>query len=426
VKTNFIEELKWRGLYHDAIDGIEEQLNKEMTTGYIGFDPTGDSLHIGHFQQIMLLKRLQMAGHKPIALMGGATGRVGDPTGKSEERKLLTDDEINANIAGIQKQLSKFIVFGTGKNDAILVNNYDWFKEFSFLDFIRDVGKHSTVSYMMSKDSVQNRLESGLSFTEFTYQLIQGYDFVHLNRNYDCKLQLGGSDQWGNITSGVELTRRIDGNKVYAVTSPLILRADGTKFGKSATGENVWLNPLLTSPYKFYQFLLNRTDEEALNLNRRFSFKSFEEIVALESAHTENPGLRLVQNSLAEELTIMVHSKEELNNAKEASQLLFKGGIDALKEIDYTTLVGIFDGVPRFKISRDKINSGIDIVDLLAIETTILPSKGQARQKLGENAISINKSKVGLEYRVSAGDIIHDKLILVQQGKKLDFIVEII
>jgi tyrosyl-tRNA synthetase len=426
VKTNFIEELKWRGLYHDAIDGIEEQLNKEMTTGYIGFDPTGDSLHIGHFQQIMLLKRLQLAGHKPIALMGGATGRVGDPTGKSEERKLLTDDEINANIAGIQKQLSKFIEFGTGPNDAILVNNYDWFKEFSFLDFIRDVGKHSTISYMMSKDSVQNRLESGLSFTEFTYQLIQGYDFVHLHRNFNCKLQLGGSDQWGNITSGVELNRRIDGNKVYAVTSPLILRADGSKFGKSEGGENVWLNPLMTSPYKFYQFLINRTDDEALNLNRRFSFKSFEEIVALEKTHLEAPHLRLVQKSLAEELTTMVHSAEDLANAEKASQVLFGGGIEALKEMDYATLEEIFDGVPRFQIAKDKISNGIDIVDFLVAETSILPSNGQARQKLGENSISINKAKITPDYKIGSDDILHGKMILAQQGKKSYFFVEVI
>lgn len=425
MKQNFIEELKWRGLYHDAIDGIEEQLNKEMTTGYIGFDPTGVSLHLGSFQQIMLLKRLQLAGHKPIALMGGATGRVGDPK-MSGERTLLSIDEINANIEGIQKQLSKFIEFGTGKNDAILVNNYDWFKEFSFLDFIRDVGKHATVGYMMSKDSVQNRLETGISFTEFTYQLIQGYDFVHLFKNHNCKLQLGGSDQWGNITTGVELTRRMLGEKVYAVTSPLIVRADGSKFGKSEGGENVWLNPLMTSPYKFYQFLFNRTDDEALNLNRRFSFKSFEEIVEMEKLHTEDAGKKIIQKSLAEELTIMVHSKEEFENALKASQVLFGGGIDTLKAMDYETLEEILDGVPRFKISKEKISNGIDIVEFLVAETKILPSNGQARQKLGENSISINKAKVALDYKLSSDDILHGKMILAQQGKRSYFVVEVI
>lgn len=425
MSINFIEELKWRGLYHDAIDGIEEQMKKEVTSGYIGFDPTGVSLHLGSFQQIMLLKRLQLAGHKPIALMGGATGRVGDPK-MTGERTLLSIDEINANIEGIQNQLSKFIEFGTGKNDAILVNNYDWFKDFSFLDFIRDVGKHMTVGYMMSKDSVQNRLETGISFTEFTYQLIQGYDFVHLFKNHNCKLQLGGSDQWGNITTGVELTRRMLGEKVYAVTSPLILRADGSKFGKSEGGENVWLNPLMTSPYKFYQFLLNRTDDEALNLNRRFSFKSFEEIVAMEKAHAEAPHLRLIQKSLAEEMTIMVHSAEDLTNVEKASQVLFGGGIETLKEMNYATLEDIFDGVPRFQIAKDKISNGIDIVDFLVAETQILPSNGQARQKLGENSISINKAKVGLDYKLSSEDIIHGKMILAQQGKKSYFFVEVI
>lgn len=425
MSTNFIEELKWRGLYHDAIDGIEELMNKERISGYIGFDPTGDSLHIGHFQQIMLLMRLQKAGHKPIALMGGATGRVGDPK-MTGERTLLSIDEINANIVAIQKQLSKFIEFGTGVNDAILVNNFDWFKDFSFLDFIRDVGKHITVGYMMSKDSVQNRLETGISFTEFTYQLIQGYDFVHLFKNHNCKLQLGGSDQWGNITTGVELSRRMLGEKVYAVTSPLILRADGTKFGKSEGGENVWLNPEKTSPYKFYQFLLNRTDDEALNLNRRFSFKTYDEIVAMEKAHEEAPHLRLIQKSLADELTTMVHSAEDLINAQKASQVLFGGGIDSLKEMDYATLEEIFDGVPRFQITKDKISNGINIVDFLVSETSILPSNGQARQKLGENAMSINKAKISQDYKLSSDDILHGKMILVQQGKKNYSFVEVI
>lgn len=427
MNTNFIEELKWRGLFQDCVSETEQQLQKESTTGYIGFDPTGNSLHIGHFQQIVLLRRLQLAGHRPIALMGGATGRVGDPTGKTEERKLLSIDEINANIEGIKNQLSKFIDFGSGKNDAILVNNYDWFKDFSFLDFIRDVGKHITVSYMMSKDSVQNRLETGLSFTEFTYQLIQGYDFLHLYKAHNCKLQLGGSDQWGNITTGVELTRRITSDKVFAITSPLILREDGSKFGKTATGDNVWLNPAMTSPYKFYQFILNCTDEKILDLNRRFSFKSKEEILDLEAQQQASPHLRILQKSLGQELTSMVHSPEDFQTAEKASQILFgNSSIEALKELTEQTMQDVFEGVPRYPLSKDKLDNAVDIVEFLVSEAKILPSNGQARQKLGENAISINKAKVNGEYKVSSQDIINDKYILVQQGKKNYFLVELI
>jgi tyrosyl-tRNA synthetase len=423
---NFIEELKWRGLFQDMVAGTEEYLASANAAGYIGFDPTADSLHLGSFQQIVLLKRMQLAGIRPIALMGGATGRVGDPTGKTEERQLLNDEILDKNIQGIKNQLSKFIHFGEGPKDALLVNNYDWFRDWTFLDFIREVGKHITIGYMMSKDSVQNRLETGLSFTEFTYQLIQGYDFLHLFDKYNCKLQMGGSDQWGNITTGVEMIRRMKGEKGFAITSPLVTRADGSKFGKTATGENVWLDPTKTSPYKFYQFLLNRSDEEAKDLNRRFSFKSIPEIEAMEKQHAAEPHLRILQKSLAEELTIMVHSKEDLDIAIKASQVLFgNSSIDALKEMSKETIFEIFEGVPRHTISREKVIETKEIIPFLVDETNIFPSNGQARQKLTENAISINKTKVGVEYIISDKDIIHDSIILVQQGKKNYFLVEI-
>jgi tyrosyl-tRNA synthetase len=426
VKTNFIEELKWRGLFQDCVAETEAQLQKETTTGYIGFDPTGVSLHLGSFQQIVLLKRLQLAGHKPIALMGGATGRVGDPK-MTGERTLLSIDEINANIEGIQNQLSKFIAFGSGSQDAILVNNYDWFKDFSFLDFIRDVGKHIPIGYMMSKDSVQNRLETGISFTEFTYQLIQGYDFLHLYKAHNCKLQLGGSDQWGNITTGVEMVRKIAGEKAYAITSPLVLRPDGSKFGKSEGGDNVWLNPSMTSPYKMYQFLLNQTDDQILNLNRRFSFKSREEIEAMEKSHEEAPHMRIIQKSLGQELTTMIHSVEEFQVAEKAGQILFgNASIDTLKEMNYEALNDVFEGVPRFQLTKDKLSGGIDIVEFLVAETGIFPSNGQARQKLGENAISINKMKVAIDYKLTSSDLLHSKMILVQQGKKNYYVVDVL
>lgn len=425
MNTNFIEELKWRGKFQDCVAETENQLQKESTTGYIGFDPTASSLHLGNFQQIVLLKRLQLAGHKPIALMGGATGRVGDPK-MTGERTLLSIDEIDSYIASQKKQLEKFIEFGSGKNDAILVNNYDWFKDFSFLDFIRDVGKHITVSYMMSKDSVQNRLESGISFTEFTYQLIQGYDFLHLYKNYNCKLQLGGSDQWGNITTGVELVRRIMGEKVYAITSSLVTKSDGTKMGKSEAGENVWLDPTLTTPYKLYQFILNRTDDEILNLNRRFSFKGKEEIEAMEAEFKTAPHLRSIHKSLGQELTTMIHSDVDYEQAVSLSSLLFSGGLNELKAASYEGLKEVFGGLNQYQIARDKLSQGIDITEFLVSGTNIFPSNGQARQKLGENAISINKSKVTLDYKVSADDVLHERLILVQQGKKNYYFVELV
>jgi tyrosyl-tRNA synthetase len=425
VSTNFIEELKWRGKFQDCVAETEAQLQKESTAGYIGFDPTASSLHLGNFQQIVLLKRLQLAGHKPIALMGGATGRVGDPK-MTGERTLLSIDEIDSYIASQKKQLEKFIEFGTGKNDAIMVNNYEWFKDFSFLDFIRDVGKHITVSYMMSKDSVQNRLETGISFTEFTYQLIQGYDFLHLYKNYNCKLQLGGSDQWGNITTGVELVRRVLGEKVYAITSSLLTRSDGTKMGKSEAGENIWLDSKKTSPYKLYQFVLNRTDDEILNLNRRFSFKVKEEIEAMEAEFKAAPHLRSIHKALGQELTTMIHSEGEYHQAIALSELLFSGDIEALKSTDYDGLKEVFGGLKQFSVSRDKLSHGIDITEFLVADTQIFPSNGQARQKLGENAISINKTKIAGDYKITAHDVLHEKMILVQQGKKTYFFVELV
>ena len=424
--SEFIEDLKWRGLFQDMVAGTEEYLNSENASGYIGFDPTADSLHLGSFQQIILLKRMQLAGIRPIALMGGATGRVGDPTGKTEERQLLDNESLQKNIDGIKKQLSKFIQFGNGPKDALLVDNYDWFKDWTFLDFIREVGKHITVGYMMSKDSVQNRLETGLSFTEFTYQLIQGYDFLHLFDTYKCKLQMGGSDQWGNITTGVELIRRIKGEKGFAITSPLVTRADGSKFGKTASGENIWLDPAKTSPYKFYQFLLNRSDEEAKDLLRRFSFKDRETIEAHEIAHLEVPHLRILQKALAEELTILVHSESDLETAQKASQILFgSSDIEALQSLSIQTIEEIFEGVPQHHIQSAQIEKGMDIISFLVEGTQIFSSNGQARQKIGENAISINKQKINLEKLIDKNDLLHNQYILVQQGKKNYFLVHI-
>lgn len=424
--SEFIEDLKWRGLFQDMVAGTEEYLNSENASGYIGFDPTADSLHLGSFQQIILLKRMQLAGIRPIALMGGATGRVGDPTGKTEERQLLDNESLQKNIDGIKKQLSKFIQFGNGPKDALLVDNYDWFKDWTFLDFIREVGKHITVGYMMSKDSVQNRLETGLSFTEFTYQLIQGYDFLHLFDTYKCKLQMGGSDQWGNITTGVELIRRIKGEKGFAITSPLVTRADGSKFGKTASGENIWLDPDKTSPYKFYQFLLNRSDDEAKDLLRRFSFKNRETIEAHEIAHLEVPHLRILQKALAEELTILVHSESDLEIAQKASQILFgTADIEALQSLSIQTIEEIFEGVPQHQINRSQIDEGMEIISFLVEGTKIFSSNGQARQKVGENAISINKQKINLEKQIDKNDLLHNQYILVQQGKKNYFLVHI-
>ena len=426
---NFVEDLKWRGTLHDAMPGTEEQLQKEMTSAYIGFDPTSDSLHVGSFAQIMLLKRFQLAGHKPIALVGGATGMIGDPSGKSQERNLLNEETLNKNLNGIKAQLSKFLDFDSGEpNAAVMVNNYDWMKEFSFLDFIRDVGKHITVNYMMAKDSVKKRLSSdsntGMSFTEFTYQLVQGYDFLWLYENMNCKLQMGGSDQWGNITTGTELIRRKAGGEAFALTIPLITKADGGKFGKTEHG-NVWLDPEKTSPYQFYQFWLNTSDEDAEKYIKVFTLLSYEEIDELINQHREAPHLRLLQKKIAEEITTMVHSKEEYEMAVEASQILFgKGTAEQLKKLNESTFLDVFEGVPQFTVSKDEINQGINVVDLLAEKTDVFASKGELRRTISGNGLSINKDKV-TDPDLVIGDefLINGKYILAQKGKKNYYVI---
>lgn len=420
---NFIEELRWRGMIHDMTPGTEEQLNKEMTTAYVGIDPTADSLHIGHLVSIMMLKHFQVKGHKPIALIGGATGMIGDPSGKSEERNLLDEKTLRHNQDSIEKQLAKFLDFDKSlKNNAEMVNNYDWMKEFSFLKFIRDVGKHITVNYMMAKDSVKKRIGSdsatGMSFTEFSYQLVQGFDFLFLFQNKNCKLQMGGSDQWGNITTGTELIRRKESGEAFALTCPLITKADGGKFGKTETG-NVWLDPAKTSPYKFYQFWLNTSDEDAKKYIRIFTLFSKEEIDGMIEEHEQAPHQRILQKALAEDITVKVHSHEDLQAAKEASQILFgKGTTETLKKIDEDTLLSVFEGVPRHKISRDLLAGSIDITEFLSTHSGIIPSKSEARRMLKGNAIAINKAKVNDAYSVDQEDIINGKYILVQKGKK--------
>ncbi len=385
---DFVEELRWRGLLHDAMPGTQELLNTEQVTGYVGFDPTADSLHIGNLVPITQLMHFQRAGHIPMALVGGATGMVGDPSGKSDERKLLDVATIEHNISCQKKQLEKFIEFGEGGNKAKMVNNYDWFKNWSFLDFIRDVGKHITVSYMMGKDSVKNRLESGgLSFTEFSYQLVQGYDFLHLYKNEGCKLQMGGSDQWGNITTGTELIRRMAGGEGYALTAPLITKADGTKFGKSEGG-NVWLDPTKTSPYKFYQFWLNVADEDAVRFIKIYSLKNREEIEALISQHSGQEHLRLLQKELAAEMTVRVHSENDLEMALKATQIFFgNGSAEDLKALDESTLAAAADGMERFEVPKSALIEGIAVLDLLAIQTQIFPSKSEARKMLQANGL---------------------------------------
>ena len=423
MKTNFVEELRWRGMIHDMMPGTEEQLNKEMTVAYVGIDPTADSLHIGHLVSIMMLKHLQAAGHKPIALVGGATGMIGDPSFKSAERKLLTTEEIQHNVDGIRKQLSKFLDFDKGENAAELLNNYDWMKDYLFLDFIRDVGKHITVNYMMAKDSVKKRMETGISFTEFSYQLLQGYDFLTLYRTKGCKLQMGGSDQWGNITTGTELIRRMEGGEAFALTCPLITKADGTKFGKTEGG-NVWLDPEKTSPYKFYQFWLNCSDEDSVKYIRIFTMLSKEEIEALEAEHAQAPHLRLLQKALAKELTIRVHSQKDYEQAVAASEILFgKGTTEQLQQLDKGTIASVFEGVPQFTIAKSKVEAGIDVVDLLAVETNVFASKGEIKRALKENSISINKTKIPEGYNVTANDILAGSYIVVQKGKKNYYLI---
>ncbi len=421
---NIVEELRWRGLIHDMMPGTEEQLLKESTATYIGFDPTSDSLHIGSLVPIILLMHLKNFGHKPIALVGGATGMIGDPSGKSDERNLLDEATLAKNVAGIKKVLSQFLDFNdTADNAAVLVNNYDWMKDFSFIDFARDVGKRITVNYMMAKDSVKKRLGEeggGMSFTEFTYQLIQGYDFYHLHKNHNCLLQMGGSDQWGNITTGTELVRRMndDGAKAYALTCPLITKADGSKFGKSEGG-NVWLDAEKTSPYKFYQFWLNTSDEDAEKYIKIFTFKTQEEVNAIIKEHQEAPHLRVLQKALA-------HNQEALDTAITASGILFgKADVSALNKLSARDLEEVFDGVPTFSLPSAEINDGISLVEFFAEKTAILGSNGEARRAIKENSLSINKAKVSADYQVSAKDVLTNGYILAQRGKKNYFLVKV-
>lgn len=426
---NFIEELKWRGMIHDVMPGTEEQLAKEMTSAYIGFDPTSDSLHIGSLVPILLLVHFQRAGHKPFALVGGATGMVGDPSGKSEERNLLSEDILRKNVDGVHKQLAKFLDFDPSKpNAAEMVNNYDWFKEISFLNFIRDVGKHITVNYMMAKDSVKKRIESenGISFTEFTYQLIQGYDFYYLYKNKNCKLQMGGSDQWGNIVTGTELIRRKDGGEAFALTCPLIKKADGGKFGKTEKG-NVWLDPKRTSPYAFYQFWINASDEDAQKFIRIFTFLSKETIEELTKQHAEAPHLRILQKALAKEVTAFVHGEEELKTAEDASQILFGAGTaETLAKLDEATFLSVFEGVPVFELQKSALEQGINILELTSVQTQIFPSKGEARRTVEGGGLSINKNKIaGIDAIVNTSHLINNKYILVQKGKKNYFIIKV-
>ncbi len=426
---NFIEELTWRGMIHDVMPGTEELLQKEMTCAYVGIDPTADSLHIGHLVGVMMLKHFQRAGHKPIALIGGATGMIGDPSGKSQERNLLDEKTLRHNQTCLQKQLERFLDFKSdADNAAELVNNYDWMKRFTFLDFIRDVGKHITVNYMMSKDSVKKRLSSeskqGMSFTEFTYQLVQGNDFLHLYREKNCKLQMGGSDQWGNITTGSELVRRIEGESVYALTCPLITKADGTKFGKTESG-NVWLDSKLTSPYKFYQFWLNTSDVDAEKYIKIFTLLSKEEVAALVAEHAEAPHARALQKRLAKEITCMVHSESEFEAAVEASLILFgRGTTDSLKKLDEDTFLSVFEGVPTFSVSKSELKNPVAVMDLLTDMATVFPSKGELRRTITGGGLSINKEKVSqIDATLGLDALLNDKYLLVQKGKKNYYIL---
>jgi tyrosyl-tRNA synthetase len=423
---NFVNEMQWRGMLQDMMPGTEEELNKGMVSGYIGFDPTADSLHVGHLMQVMTLIHFQRAGHKPYALVGGATGMVGDPSGKSAERNLLNEDVLNHNVQCIHTQLEKFLNFNCGANSAVMVNNYDWFKTFSFLDFIRDVGKHITVNYMMAKDSVKRRLEgeTGMSFTEFTYQLVQGYDFYYLWKNNSIKIQMGGSDQWGNIVTGTELIRRKSGGEAFALTTNLIKKSDGTKFGKTESGA-VWLDPKKTSPYKFYQFWLNASDDDVKSWIRIFTLLSKEEIELLEAEHLPAPHLRILQKALAKDITIRVHGEEEYNNAVVAAEILFSNSTaEAFAKLDETTFLDIFDGVPNFKVAKSGLLSGIPLVDFLADSTQVFPSKSEAKKMLQGGGVSINKSKLeDINALVNSTHLINDKYIIVQKGKKNYYLI---
>lgn len=426
--TNFVEELRWRGMLHDIMPNTEEKLNEGMCAGYIGFDPTADSLHVGHLTQIMTLIHFQRAGHKPYALVGGATGMVGDPSGKSAERNLLTEESLEHNLNGIKVQLSKFMVFGEQSNDAVMVNNADWFKNFSFLDFIRDVGKHITVNYMMAKESVKKRLNgeagAGLSFTEFSYQLIQGYDFYYLWKNHNCILQMGGSDQWGNIVTGTEFIRRKDNGTAYALTTQLIKKADGTKFGKTETGA-VWLDPEKTSPYRFYQFWLNASDEDVKKWIRIFTLKSQEEIEQLEVEHDQAPHLRILQKALAEDITTRTHSEVALETAIKTSGFLFgNGSLDFFATLSDAQVLEVFDGVPQFSIALSALEQGLDVGTLLAEKTNIFPSKGEVKKTLQGGGLSINKAKpADAAQQYGVNDLLNGKYIIVQKGKKNYFLI---
>ncbi len=416
---NFVEELKWRGMIHDIMPGTEEQLMKEMTTAYVGIDPTASSLHIGHLVSVMMLKHFQRCGHKPIVLVGGATGMIGDPSGKSEERSLIDEDTLRYNEQQLKKQLRKFLEFDHGENAAEMVNNYDWMKDFGFLDFIRDVGKHITVNYMMSKDSVKNRLESGLSFTEFSYQLVQGYDYLHLYREKNCKLQMGGSDQWGNIVTGTELIRRKDGAEAWALTCPLLTRADGSKFGKTEEG-NVWLDSEMTSAYRFYQFWMNVSDTDAQRFVKIFTMLSKQEVDQLIEEHARAPHKRVLQKALAREMTVMVHSREDFEMAEEASEILFgKGTTESLGKIDEKTFLELFDGVPKYNAERSIFSGGVSLPELLTGVTSIFSSKGELRRMVKGGGLSLNKEKINnAEMTVNYNWLINGKYILVQKGKK--------
>jgi tyrosyl-tRNA synthetase len=425
---NFVTELKWRGLLHDIMPGTEEQLAKEKTAAYIGFDPTADSLHIGSLVQIFILKHFQLCGHKPIALVGGATGMVGDPSGKSAERNLLDEETLNKNIAGVKSQLERYLDFGTDENSAEMVNNYDWMKDISLIDFVRDTGKHITVNYMMAKDSVKKRITGehteGMSFTEFTYQLFQGYDFYHLYKEKNCLLQMGGSDQWGNITTGTELIRRKAKGKAYAITVPLVTKADGTKFGKTEGG-NVWLDTNRTSPYKFYQYWLNSSDADAEKYIKIFTFLDQETIENLTAEHKEAPHLRLLQKKIGEQVTMLTHGKEAYDNAIKASTILFgKSTSDDLKSLDEQTFLDVFEGVPQASITKYQIENGFEMVPAFA-ETGFLKSNGEARRALKENSISVNKTKVKEDFVITTSDLIADKYVLLQRGKKSYFLLKV-
>jgi tyrosyl-tRNA synthetase len=431
MASNFIEVLRWRGMIHDVMPGAEDHLLEQMRSAYVGFDPTADSLHIGNLVPIMLLAHYQQCGHKPFALVGGATGMIGDPSGKSTERNFLDEKTLRHNQEAIKKQLAHFLDFDNGeKNAAVLVNNYDWMKDFSFLDFIRDVGKHITVNYMMAKDSVKNRISAessdGMSFTEFTYQLVQGYDFLHLFKAHDCTIQMGGSDQWGNITTGTELIRRVGNGKGFAITCPLITKSDGSKFGKSEGG-NVWLDAKRTSPYKFYQYWLNSSDEDAEKYIKIFTFLEEQEIKSLVETHTEQPNLRQLQKRLAQEITSMVHSQADFENAEKASTILYSKSFKAdIQTLDEATFLDVFEGVPTAEVSKLLLESGLDMIAALSAETNFLASNGEARRALKENSISVNKEKVGESYKISSTDLINDTYVIVNRGKRSTFIIRVV